>query len=258
VSTAIHAEWTKLRTVAAPGWLLLAGAVLTVALGVLASAAASCSSAGCGLDPTKGLDPIKLSLTGVQLGQAVIAVLAVLVVGNEYHTGMIRTTLAAVPRRPVALAAKALVVVGPVLLVGSVAIVGSLLTGRIIMSDHGILAMPLTSASVLRTAVGSVLYLALIGLLALGIASAVRDSATAIGVVLGLLYLFPILASVVGDPHWQRHIQQIGPSSAGLAVQATVGVDSLPIGPWAGLGVLALWAGGALLIGGLLLHFRDA
>ena len=85
-----------------------------------------------------------------------------------------------------------------------------------------------------------------------------RDSAAAIGIVLGLLYLFPIIAAVVTDPHWQRHLQQIGPMSAGLEIQATTGLRSLPIGPWAGLGVLAAWAAAALLAGGLLLRLRDA
>ena len=67
----------------------------------------------------------------------------------------------------------------------------------------------------LRAAAGSVLYLALIALLSLGIATAVRDSAVAIGVVLGLLYLFPIIAAVV-RPAWQRHLEQIAPMTAGL------------------------------------------
>jgi ABC-2 type transport system permease protein len=76
--------------------------------------------------------------------------------------------------------------------------------------------------------------------------------------VLGLLYLFPVLAHVVTSPRWQRHLEQAGPSTAGLSIQATIGLRGLPIGPWAGLGVLALWAAGALLIGGLLLRLRDA
>ena len=102
----------------------------------------------------------------------------------------------------------------------------------------------------LRAAAGSVLYLALIALLSLGIATAVRDPAVAIGVVLGLLYLFPIIAALAGNPHWQRHLEQIGPMTAGLAIQATTGLRSLPISPWAGLGVLAAWAAAALLAGG--------
>jgi ABC-2 type transport system permease protein len=76
--------------------------------------------------------------------------------------------------------------------------------------------------------------------------------------VLGLLYLFPIIAGVVTSPHWQRHLQQIGPMTAGLAIQATTNLGGLPISPWAGLGVLGAWATAALLAGGLLLRGRDA
>ena len=60
------------------------------------------------------------------------------------------------------------------------------------------------------------------------------------------------------DPRWQRHLEQIGPISAGLAIQATTGLRSLPLSPRAGLGVLTAWAAAALLAGGLLLRLRDA
>ena len=110
----------------------------------------------------------------------------------------------------------------------------------------------------LRAAAGSVIYLALIALLSLGTATIVRDSAVAVGIVLGLLYLFPIVANVVGNAQWHRHLEQIGPMTAGLAIQATTDLRSLPISPWAGLGVLAAWAAGAMAAGGLLLRLRDA
>ncbi|MEU6554321.1 hypothetical protein ABZ915_29225 [Streptomyces sp. NPDC046915] len=63
---------------------------------------------------------------------------------------------------------------------------------------------------------------------------------------------------MVTDPDWQRHLQQIGPMTAGLAVQATTRRHDLPIGPWAGLGVLAAWTGAALLAGLVSLRLRDA
>ena len=108
-----------------------------------------------------------------------------------------------------------------------------------------------------RAAIGSILYLALIALLSLGVATIIRDTAVSIGVVLGLLYLPPILAQAVADP-LRRHLLQIAPMSAGLAIQATTNLRALPIAPWAGLGVLATWATASLLIGGLLLRLRDA
>jgi ABC-2 type transport system permease protein len=194
----------------------------------------------------------------------VVAVVAVLAISGEYSSGMIRTTLAAMPRRTAVLAAKAALVTGLTLAAGTLAILGSLLAGRIILPGHGFTAahgfapLSLADGLVLRAAAGSVLYLALIALLGLGAATAVRDSAVAIGLVLGLLYLFPIVAGVVSDPYVRRHLQQIGPMTAGLEIQATTGLRSLPLSPWAGLGVLAAWAAGALLAGGLLLRLRDA
>jgi ABC-2 type transport system permease protein len=177
---------------------------------------------------------------------------------------MFRTSLAAMPRRTTVLAAKAAVVAVVTLAAGTLAVLGSVLAGRLILPGHGFTPahgyqpLSLGDGPVLRAAAGSVLYLALIALLSLGAATAVRDSAAAIGAVLGLLYLFPLVAAFVTDPHWQRHLEQIGPMSAGLAIQATAGLRSLPLSPWAGLGVLAAWAAAALLTGGLLLRLRDA
>jgi ABC-2 type transport system permease protein len=259
MSRMLHAEWTKLRTTAGPAWLLAAAVAATVALSVLAIAATSCpAGSACAVDTTK------LSLTGVQLGQAVVAILAVLVISGEYSTGMIRITFAALPRRLGVLAAKAALVTGLVLAAGALAVLGGLLAGRLILpghgftAAHGFAALSLAHGPTLRAAAGSVLYLALVALLSLGVAAMVRDSAVAIGVILALLYLFPIVATVTSDPKWQRHLEQIGPMTAGLAIQATTGLRSLPISPWAGLGVLAAWAAGALLAGGLLLRQRDA
>lgn len=250
---ALHAEWTKLRTVASTGWLLAGAAALTVAVGVLVDLAATCPPTGCSADPAK------LSLTGVQAGQAIVAIIAVLTVSNEYSTGMIRITLTAMPRRLTVLAAKASLVAGLVLAASAVAVLASLLAGRLILPGHGITPeLSLAHGPVLRAAAGSVLYLTLIALLSLGIATAVRESAVAIGLVLGLLYLFPVVTSVIGNQHWQRHLEQIAPMTAGLYIQATVGVKSLPLTPWQGLGVLALWTAGALTLGALVIRFRDA
>ncbi|GAB3850548.1 ABC transporter permease [Dactylosporangium cerinum] len=242
----LHAEWTKLRTAPETVWLAAGIVVATVAVSALVAANMPCGTAVCGGDPTKA------GLTGVQLGQALVAILAVLAVGGEYGTGMIHSTLAAMPRRAGLLAAKALVVTCVVAPAAVVAVAGSALLGRHLLP--GAAGLP----AVLRATGGTVLYLMLIGLLAIGVTAIVRNAAAAVGVVLALLYLFPILAAAAPDPHWERHLLQIGPMTAGLAVQATTGLDKLPIGPWAGLGVTAAWAFGALLVGGVALAARDA
>jgi ABC-2 type transport system permease protein len=254
---ALHAEATKLRTTPGARWLALAALTLTAAVGAAVVAATT-------YNPGTGQDPTKLSLTGIDLGQALIAILAATAISGEYSTGMIATTLTAIPRRTVMLAAKASIIATVVLAAGTLAVLASVLAGRLLWPGngftpaHGYPLLSLGDGSTLRAAGGSVLYLALIALLSLGIATTVRDSATAIGVVLALLYLFPIIAAAVTDPHWQRHLQQIGPMNAGLAIQATTNLHSLPISPWAGLGVLAAWAAAAMLAGALTLSFRDA
>jgi ABC-2 type transport system permease protein len=251
----IHAEWTKLRTLASTGWLLLGVVALTVIVSVATVAAATVAP---------GLDPAKLSLTGIQAGQAVVAILAVLAISNEYSTGMIRITLTAMPRRHVVLAAKAALVGSLALAAGALAVLASVPAGRLILPrrgftpENGYQLLSLGNGPDLRAACGSVLYLALIALLSLGVATAVRDSAVAIGTVLALLYLIPVVTAVVSNQHWQRHLEQISPMTAGLYIQATVDMRALPLTPWQGLGVLALWAAGALILGALVLRLRDA
>jgi ABC-2 type transport system permease protein len=258
MSPALHAEWTKQRTIAATSWLLLGAIVLTVALSVVVTLATTYASS------TTGQDLTKLSLTGVYLGQAIVAILAVQTVTGEYSSAMIQITLTAMPRRHTMLAAKAAVLSVLVLVAGTAAVLLSVLLGRLILSGNGFTAahgyqlLSLGHGPTLRAAVGSVLYLELIALLSLGIAASVRDSAIAIGIVLGLLYLFPIIAALATDPALRRHLQQIGPMTAGLAIQDTTNLHHLPIAPWAGLGVVAAWAAAALLAGGLVLRLRDA
>jgi ABC-2 type transport system permease protein len=254
---ALHAEWTKLRTTPGTFWLLLAVITTTVALGFAAEAAAKCPSGYCQADPAR------TSLTGIYLSQAIVAILAVLAITGEYGSGMIRTTFTAMPRRATVLTAKAVILTVLVLAAGTAAVLGSVLAGGLILPGHGFTAargypsLSLSDGPVLRAACGSVLYLALICLLSLGIATAVRDSAAAIGIALGLLYLIPIIDGLV-SPHWQRHLEQIAPMTAGLAIQHTTGLHGLPISPWAGLGVLAAWAAAALVAGTLALRLRDA
>ena len=255
-AAALHAEWTKFRTVAGPAWLLAGVVTLTVAVAAAAASAARCRSATCGIDPAT------VTFTGIYPGQAVAAVAGVLAIGNEYSTGMIKLSLTAMPRRLTWFFAKATVLTGPVLTASALAVAGAALAGRLILPGHGFASAhgyaSLISATDLRAAVGAVLYLTLIALLSLGLAAAVRDPAAASGLVLAVLYLFPLAADLVSNPALARHLDQIGPLPAGLDAQATTGLQGLPLTPWQGLGVVAVWAAGALLLGALALKFRDA
>jgi ABC-2 type transport system permease protein len=260
LAEALRAEWTKLRTTPGTAWTLAAICVLTVAVSAGTAAATKCpAGSACAVDTTK------ISLTGIEVGQALVAVLAVLTISGEYSTGMIRTTFAAMPRRSVVLAAKATILTCVVLPAAVVAVAGSLAAGRLILPGNGFTAargfalISLAHGPTVRAAAGSVLYLALIGLLSLAIAAIVRDSAAAAGTVLGLLYLAPLVTLFLGgEPTWQRRFERYAPTNAGLAIEDTTGLRHLPIGPWGGLGVLAVWTAAALLAAGLALRLRDA
>jgi ABC-2 type transport system permease protein len=256
MTDALRAEWTKLRTSPSTAWILLATVVLMAGLSTLVTGTIHVSG-------RSGQDPTKISLIGVDLGQAIVTVLGVLVISEEYGTQMIRTTLVAIPRRMTVLATKAVNLIVLTTAASALGVAGSILAGRLLLSHAGLgpaTGYPLISLGngpTLRAMAGSVIYLVLIALLAFGIAAAIRDTAVSIGVVLALLYLFPILAATVqGSLH--RHLEQIGPMTAGMSIQSTTGLSSLPISPWAGLGVLAAWSAGALLIGASALQIRDS
>jgi ABC-2 type transport system permease protein len=258
---ALRAEWTKLRTTRVNWWFLVGAVLVTVAVSAIGDAVVACTPhvASCQQDTTE------LSLSGIGFGgQIFVVVLAVLAIGDEYETGMIRTTLMAIPRRSVVFAAKATLLAGVTTIAGVISVAGSGLAGRLILPSsgftmaHGFAPLSFGNGATLRAALGSVLYLVLIALLGLGIATALRNTAVAVASTLGLLYLFPLLAQVAGSTTWQRRYEATGPMPAGLAIQATKDLGTVPIQPWAGLGVLTAWVAGAMLIGWLVLQRRDA
>lgn len=239
----LRAEWTKLHTVRSTAWLLLAAVTSTIGLGAATVAL------------TTGSDLVAASLSGVYCGQLAIAVLAVLAMTNEYASGVVSTTLVCAPRRTGVLLAKTATVIATVISAALASVTGSLTAARILVGDQG---LTVTGGPALRAAFGTVLYLCLVALLSLGIATALRHTAAALTTVLSLLYLFPLLAQFISNERWHTRIERYAPMSAGLAVQATTNLGDLPIGPWTGLGVLAAYAGATLLLGAVLFITRDA
>jgi ABC-2 type transport system permease protein len=256
LTDALHAEWTKLR-LPSTGWLLFGNVVLTVAV-----SAAVCAVTKYAVEASPQ-DTTKLALTGIELGQVLIVILAVQVISGEYTTGMISLTFVAMPRRLIVLAAKAMLIVALTLGAGAASVIGSLVAGQLLLRSngfttrHGYASISVLHAPTLRAAAGSVLYLALVALLSLGVATATRDAATAIGSVLALLFLFPIIGHVITNPTWQRHLKQLGPMTAGLSIENTINLHSLPIDPWSGLAVISAWAAVAFALGITLLKRRD-
>jgi ABC-2 type transport system permease protein len=259
---AIRAEWTKLRTLHSTSWLVAAAVALTVLLGYAAAATLDlrhCPVSECREDLTK------ISLIGVRLGQAAVVILAVLAMTSEYGTRTIMGTLTAVPRRLTVLAAKVAVVVTAAVLAGVLGVAGALLAAGAVLPGNGFTAangypaLSLSHDLTLRAAGGSVLYFGLIAVLGLGIGALVRDTAGAVTTVLMLLYGPALIGLILSDPRWEHRVHRYAPMDAGLAIQATRDVAATThIGPWAGLGILAGWAGAALVAGALAFRFRDA
>jgi ABC-2 type transport system permease protein len=257
----MSAEWTKLRTLPSTGWLLLAAVGLTVLIGFAGSSTLDirhCEAPFCYEDTTK------ISLIGVRVGQVAVLILAVLAMTSEYGTRMITATLAAMPGRLTVLAGKVAVITGLSLAVGLIGVAGSLLAARAVLPGNGFTAVngypPLSLGDdlTLRAALGSVVYLVLIGLLGLGLGAIVRDTAGAVTVALMLLFGPSMLALVISDERWQHRIHRYSPMDAGLTIQATRDLAATHIGPWAGVGVLAAYAGVALVAGAVLFRLRDA
>jgi ABC-2 type transport system permease protein len=256
---ALHAEWTKLRTLSSTGWLL-AGAVLGMA-GAALLLTGTRSYRDC-YDPCT-LDATRVSLGGVRLGQLGIVILAVLAVTAEYSSRTIGPTLAAVPRRLRVVLGKlgSLAAVG--VAAGVVAVGGSLIAGRILLpgrgftAAHGFPPVSLDDGLTRRAALGTVLYLVLLAMLGAGLGLLLRDTAGAITAALALLYASPVVAMFIKSPHWSNRIHRYSPMEAGLSIQATRNFPSEHIGPWAGMAILAAYAAAAVIAGLVAFQVRD-
>jgi ABC-2 type transport system permease protein len=264
----LAAEWIKLRSVRSTAWTAAATLGLTVLLGVLICAAVDTSGGGADCPPgAPGCgdeDVVLNSLSGVYIGQIAVVALAVLTATSEYDRGTIRTTYAAVPRRLRVVAAKIGAVATIAFVVGLAASVTSFLAGQPILHGNGFTATngypaaSLADEPTARAVGGTALYLVTVALLALGAGFILRRAGSAIAAVLALLYV-PTMVALTLPADVRDVAQSVAPMSAGLAVQRTVErVDSVPVGPWAGLGVASAWAAAMLLAAAWLVRKRDA
>ena len=256
----IHAEWTKLRTLHSTAWLLLGTAMLMV--GFAAAAAGALNIRECRGECTE--DIVQLSFSGVRLAQVTVAVLGVLTVTAEYGTGTIRPTLSAVPHRWMVLASKVVVLVGLVAATSAAGVGGAVLVGRWVLPHKGFTAsngyhlLSMGDGLTRRAAVGTVLYLVLVAVVAAGIGFLIRDSAAAVGCAFGFLFAGTLAALFVADPHWLHRLKRFSPMEAGLAIQSTTHFANLHIGAWAGVGLLAIYAAAITAAGWVIFQLRNA
>ncbi|MEV8530958.1 ABC transporter permease subunit [Streptomyces sp. NPDC051211] len=255
-SAVLQSEWTKIRTVASTSWTLACALVVTVGMGVALCAVVSATFEDMPAAEQATFDPTLVSFAGMGLGQLAMIVFGVMVVSTEYSTGMIRTSLAAVPRRESFLLGKLLVATVLALVVGLITSFLSFFLGQAILGDRGI---GLGEENVLRAVIGAGLYMALLALFSMGVAAMLRSSVASMGI---LIPFFLIISNILTAFEAPRKFAQYLPDKAGSTIMQTVpnalNSPDVPYGPWGGLGIMALWVVASVIGGYLVLKKRDA
>ncbi|WP_030746670.1 ABC transporter permease subunit [Streptomyces sp. NRRL S-31] len=232
----LHAEWIKIRTLCSLWAALAAILVATTAFSALASADTG----------TGDFDPLSSVFFGVGFGQVAAIAFGTTAVASEFRGGALALTLSAVPDRGRWCAAKATAIALPVLAVGLLTGLVTLLVGRAALGPSA----PGWGEG-LRGAVGCGLYLTLMALFAAGLAAVLRSGVATLSVLIPFLL---IVSFVVGD--LSGGVADLLPDRAGQVVLH--GTWDGFLGPWSGLAVTALWTAAALLAGGWSVRCRDA
>ncbi|QNK79413.1 ABC transporter permease subunit [Nakamurella sp. PAMC28650] len=249
----IASEWVKFRTLRS-SWITMGVAVAALALlGLLIGVITNANWAH--LDPARAanFNAVDTSLRGINFAQLAIAVLGVLVISGEYSTGMIRSSLGAVPKRLPVLWAKLLVFGAATFVLMEIAAFAAFWLGQAGLATHG---TTLSAPGALRSVIGTGLYLTVVGVLSVALGFIIRSTAGGISVVIGLLLVLPGIMNVLPQS-WQDHISPYLPSNAG-AVITTVNADPGSLAPWTGFGVFCLYAAVAVAISAVLLNRRNA
>ncbi len=252
----LRSEWIKLRSLRSTLWSFAIVIAVSVGLAVLF---------GLGIPAAHGAVPaeaqrtvvLEASLFGVFFGQLVIAVLGVLVISGEYSTGMIRSTLTAVPRRLPALWAKAVVLFVSSYVVGVVASTTAFLAASPLLASKGLHAS-LFDGDVIMPILGGALYLAIVSVFALGLGAILRASAGGIAAALGIILLLPIVFTIA-PLQWMHDSAPYLMMNAGLSSFGLRGFGGTsPLDTWQQVLVVIGWAAVSLIAGAILLKRRDA
>jgi ABC-2 type transport system permease protein len=262
----LGSEATKIRSVRSTMWTLLVAIFATAGIGALICLARVSRWSNFGPRELQSFDATMFSLRGVFLAQLAIGVLGVLVISSEYSTGMIRTTLAAVPQRRLLLSAKVIVFAVVAFVVAVVGCFGAFWAGQAILAAkmvpafHGLPARPggvsIADPGVLRAVLGGAVYLTAVGLLGLALGVLLRRTAGAIATLFGLVLVLPALVSALPSP-WDTNVTKFLPSDTGMAL-FSVRHTSDHLQPAAALAVLAAYVVVALGLATVVLVRRDA
>jgi ABC-2 type transport system permease protein len=249
---AVRGEWTKFWSVRSTSWSLVVLIVTTIGLGVLSTHALRSQ-------PGVVIDPIRRIFVGFNLGQFAIGVLGVLFISAEYGTGQIRSTLSVMPRRRVVVIAKSIVMGIVGLVVGEILSFATFFIGDTVLAGSAS-HVAFSSPGVLRVLIESGIYIALLGLIGLGIATLLHNSAGSIATFAGAVLVLTLIVSAM--PQFIINaVSRYLPANIGSSVFAlrTPGrLSNVPIfSPLMGLAVLALYAVVLLSAGCVAMNRRD-
>jgi ABC-2 type transport system permease protein len=249
-------EWTKFVSLRSTRWSLGVGFVLTSALPVIFAAVTASHWTHMSPADRAGRHPLDIALAGVNVAQLAIAVLGVLVISGEYSTGMIRSTLLAVPKRLPVLWAKIAVFAAVSFVLTVPAVLIGFFASQSILASHHILQISFGAQGVARSLFGGALYVTLVGIFALALGAIVRNTAGGISAFVGIFFVIPPLMNVL-PTSWNNAISKYLPSEAGRQLFSLhQGAHSLsPL--WGGLVMLGYCAV-AVAAAAVLLVRRDA
>jgi ABC-type transport system involved in multi-copper enzyme maturation permease subunit len=254
----LRAEWTKLRSVRSTVWTLLLLVVLTMGFTALFTwLTVSQWAKASGSEHRQILaDPVGTILgAGFQLSQLTVCVLGVLVMASEYSTGMIRSSLLAVPKRTPMLWAKCLVFVTVVFVVTELTAFPSFFIGAAIL--HSRAHTSLGDPGVIRSILGAGLYMGTLALFALGIGALVRHTAGAITGIIGFVLVLAPLAQLLPGS-LGKHVHAYLPTEAGHLVAQSRQASGDLLSPWQGFAVFCAWTAAVLALAAYFLKHRDA
>ncbi|PPF43342.1 hypothetical protein C5B85_13535 [Pseudoclavibacter sp. AY1F1] len=248
---AVVSEWIKFRGLASNHALAGLTALLLVANGVAMPWAYVFRDRGSPQADYDAYPEMIVDKTGY-VG-IILAVLAVLMITNEYRSGQISTTLLSVPRRTPVLVAKGAIVAGIAFVIGAASSAIGFAVAPTVLAGGGY-SYVLGTPALLRLVSGSGLYLAAIGIIGLAIGAIIRNVIAAVLATITFLLIVPVIPQMFTE--FGTEITRFFPIQAGSLLLAPVGTD--PMGPWTGYVVLLTWALALFAVAIILLKRRDA
>lgn len=252
----LRSEWTKLRSLRSTMWTLLVAVALTIGFGALVSGVSASQYDTDSPAERAIFSAVSTSLSGFTIAQLAFGVLGVLVITGEYSTGMIHSSLTAVPRRLPVLWGKMVVYATTTFIISLAASAVSFFVGQALLSSTGV-AASIGDPGALRSVVGAALYVTVAGLIGLALGTIVRNTAAGISVFVSVFFVIPPLMGLL-PKSFADSVTPYLPSNAGEALYSSVRTTNQQLAPWTGFAVLCAYAVVLIAVAAWELKRRDA